>query len=134
MLLSLLLFALLLVYSLTSGYRDAIAFSRMGADAVKFNVHLPLVVERAAVLCIALVGTRLAFVQVAIVGLAWVQAFSIVRDYSYYTVRHVIDPTQPDFSLDYGSSTSTAKLEITPKQRLVLLFTGLATLGLLVLV
>lgn len=74
--------------------------------------------------------------QVAIVLLAWVQAFTFFHQLGYFTVRHAIDPAQPAWSWQTQSSTSSAKMEIGAKGRnryLVASLVTLLALGLLLL-
>lgn len=127
------LFILLCSYAACSGTKDGILYSLKGANAFPGNEHILFAIERALVITACVVATQIAPVAAAIVVLAFAQAFTFCHNLAYYYTRHATDPAQP-FSFDYQSSTSSAKLEIGYRSRMLLLFTGLLTLCLLALV
>ena len=128
------LFALaVLMYTPFSAIKDGILWSRTGAGAFKWNEHIVFQGERAVVfLLLPFIGFlpdyNLVSVGAGIWGIVW--SFSFFHNGMYYKARDWITPDkEKDFKWRSNSTTSTAVLEFTYKQRLGMLFIGLTGMG-----
>lgn len=110
-------------YAALDGFNDALYYSRQGADAFTWNEHFMLTAQRAVFVLCGAVATQVSIYQFGVLGLAWGLVFSFWHNLAYYYGRHLIDPNQP-FSLTYSSTTSSAKVELGFRARLVLAVVG----------
>lgn len=117
---------LLISYASTSGFKDAILWSRQAADAFGWNEHLVFVLERLLVLGIVVAATQVSSVAALVEAFVFCLTFSFVHNQSYYYARHLID--RSPYTWKMSSSTSTAKLDFGYTTRLVLFIAGLVAL------
>lgn len=109
-------FLALCAYTCLSGWKDAILWSKKGAEAFPWNEHIVFVAERAAVGTLVFVDVPIG--QKLIVVVCWIFAFSFLHNGFYYETRKRID--KPDYYWFSDSTTSTATLEMNATFRTVL--------------
>ncbi len=88
------LFILLCAYACASGVKDAILWSKRGADAFNWNEHLVFVAERAVIGSIVFVIPLLispSFIKISVVLACFSLCFPFLHNGSYYTTRRYID-------------------------------------------
>jgi hypothetical protein len=118
-------FLVLCAYACFSGWKDAILWSKKGADAFPWNEHLVFVAERAAVGTLVFVDVPIG--QKLIVVVCWLAAFSFLHNGFYYETRKRIDV--PYYHWFADSTTSTATIQMNAPVRS--LFFGVAVLFLI---
>lgn len=88
----------------------------------RFNIHIPFVIQRLAVIGILTLATA-KYPLVAALGCGLVLPF--FHDGAYYLTRHLLDKSQyPRGFWDNPSKTSTAVLDFKLSARIVLLLIG----------
>lgn len=121
------LFILLSFYALLSGVKDAVLWSKKGAESFKFNEHILFVAERATVylsVLIAVLSVELTakfVISFLVILLASLLAFPFLHNGALYYSRNKIEPelyTKGFFS--EPSETSTAKYNFSFRIRTIL--------------
>jgi hypothetical protein len=88
------LFILLCAYACASGVKDAILWSKRGADAFNWNEHLVFVAERAVIGSVVFVIPYLispSFIKISVVLACFSLCFPFLHNGCYYTTRRYID-------------------------------------------
>lgn len=126
------LYILMIIYPLASGFKDGVLWSLKGTDAFKGDEHKIFTAER---ICITLVrllmvcGWYFDFIQpidCIIAEVCYSMSFPFFQVGSYFESRKKIDRAYRGFWDD--STTSTAKLNFSFKTRTILLIISLLIL------
>jgi hypothetical protein len=127
------LYILLNLYAATSGVKDAILWSKTGAEAFKWNEHIIFVIERILIcICLFLV-LALQLYQLFIVVLAFFFSFSFWHNGFYYMARNRIEKSVYPMGFWSESYTSTSVLEFSTVQRSLLKIASLVGILLLII-
>lgn len=132
----LLYITLIIIYSVR-GMEQGILWSRKGAEAFKWNEHLPLVIVRIAIALAIMIGAVIGNVlHIFLVIVAFVPAFWFWHNTMYYYTRHAIDLNVYPNWFKAESTTSSAKfIEAMPyKYRIIGLGISLILIIILVVV
>lgn len=138
------IYILLNAYAFVSGIKDAILWSKKGADAFTWNEHKVFVAERGIVLFIVLsvvicysllnkIGfpyydnVKL-FLGVCLVLSSFILSFSYFHNGAYYVARKKINPKLKHYTWRGVSNSSTADIEFSYKERLALFIVSLILL------
>lgn len=115
----------LLSYACISGWKDAILWSRKGADAYDWNEHYILIAERACIGSIVLTIPLLKdfnYVDSSVVIGVFIACFSFLHNGFYYWQRNKIDVNE--YHWFSNSKTSTAWYNANSTLRTVLFVVG----------
>lgn len=131
MMAALTLYLFLNLYAAASGVKDAVLWSKKGAEAFSWNEHKIFVIER-TIICFALYTVLyLRHDQLLVVIAAFVLSFSFWHNGCYYLGRNGIQSNVYPKGFWDESASSTALLELSLVQRSLLKLFSLAVLFLL---
>ena len=109
------------------GFKEAILYSRYGAEATRYNEHVLFTFERACICFIAFVSVFVDLKIMACVLIAQPFVFSFIHNTAYNYGRHYIRRANnypSTFSWSYVSPTSTAVIQFSFAQRIILAIIG----------
>lgn len=122
-----LLYISFLVYPFFSGWKDAVLWSKRGADAYKWDEHLIFIGERIGVaipfiLCFSAAWNHsITWSGFVTAGLCALASFFFVHNGMYYQGRYWIDNAYPGFWADTKNKKDKAPLNVSFPIRLALL-------------
>lgn len=126
MILLALLYGLFCFYFVLSGIKDAMLWSKKGAEAFTWNEHIVFVLERATIVLLSIVSvlavelTANFLVKYILVLVASLLAFAFWHNGTLYEARNRIDWAYPNGFWSNPSHSSTAKLNFTLTTRLLM--------------
>jgi len=117
---NILIYILMNAYFSLSGLKDAVLWSRKGAESFKFNEHIIFVLERIVIFLILFISYSNVFLlDMVVVMTATILSFPFFHNGMYYQGRAWIDSAYNGF-FDNPSQTSTAKINFTKTFRIIL--------------
>ena len=119
----LLLAVLSLAYAALEGAKEAILYSRKGADAFDFNEHIVYVQQRALFVIAPFCALDLTLRDLGVWFMFFALCFSFIHNGAYYRIRKAIDGTYEKGWWD-DSKTSTARIEIKLWERILMFALG----------
>ncbi len=117
---SIFLYILFSLYSSISGVKDAILWSRKGADSFEWDEHWVFVLERLVfgTSIVLPVYFKISFQDIILIMICVGLSFPFWHNGFYYTARHYIDNSYKGWASE--STTSTAKINFTWPARFTL--------------
>ncbi len=103
-------------YFCLSGIKDAILYSRLGADMFSWNEHLVYALERGVIMCAIIYATQVSLLDSIVVCFVGLLSFSFWHNGFYYMARKDV----PGYRFNSNSTTSTAVFEFSWSVRLTM--------------
>jgi hypothetical protein len=122
------LYIVCLIYPCVSGVKDAVLWSKKGADAFPLDEHLIFIVERLTFAgCVLVAGCmHLSIMDIYVTLVCWSLAFPFFHNGFYYVGRNKIDKAYKGFFSD--SVTSTSMVNFTAPLRVAMLIISILIL------